>query len=233
VTGSVRKGGKASNALVAGSRAASGCQHPARKSRASSVASTGSEAESCKDDASVPEGDFEFSMDSGIVVCANRVHSLHGIASSGDAGEGASHGPLAGPGRHTPVSLSDDDSDSKVAIGDSEWKTAAPRQKKAPVSAGRKSLQCMYHFNCNHGARCEMTHSVQERAHFKLQGGPTPMWRTLKCDNTWDPDHEATGKDKCKFYHDIADAWCLVCKAKGHAACKNSDGGMHCRYQLK
>jgi hypothetical protein len=228
-----RKGGKASNALVAGSSAAllAGSRHSASKCRALSVVGTGSEAESCEDDASVPEGDFEFSMDSGVVVCANRVHSLHTMVSSSDAGEGA----LAGPGRHTHLSLSDDDSqaNSKVAVGDSGWTRAAPRQKKAPVPAGRKSLPCMYHFNCMHGARCEMTHSGQERAHFKLQGGPTPMWRTLKCDNTRDPDHVATGKDKCRFYHDIADAWCLVCKAKGHAAGKNGDGGMHCRYQLK
>ena len=91
------------------------------------------------------------------------------------------------------------------------WQTV--KDSKQKVKKPLYSEHCRFKFNCRHGIHCIYSHTPDEYAYFRSNGGKgKPTRKTALCTK------ESCKKTaaECDFAHGEKDAWCLICCATGH-----------------
>lgn len=92
-----------------------------------------------------------------------------------------------------------------------EWQTV--KDSKQKVKKPLYSEYCRFKFNCRHGIHCNYSHTTDEYAYFRKNGGKgKPTRKTALC--TKESCKKST--TECDFAHGKKDAWCLICCATGH-----------------
>ena len=92
-----------------------------------------------------------------------------------------------------------------------EWQTV--KESKQKVKKPLFSENCRFKYNCRHGVSCNYSHTTDECAYFRKNGGKgKPTRKTALC--TKEKCKKSTAE--CDFAHGEKDAWCLICCATGH-----------------